>query len=208
MSTSSWTGRVRAATLEKMKPEDLLPEEQPAYVASWIYIFGVLTLAALFMLIFSGLVLTVEGPAWWHTSTIGHYWNSVHLWSVELFFIFMVVHLWGKFWMAAWRGKRTATWITGVLAFGTSIITAFTGYVIQTNFDSQWISTQAKDGFNAMGIGAYFNALNTGQAILIHVALLPLVVGVIVLWHVLLVRRKGGVPPIDNDGTIARGAKK
>jgi ubiquinol-cytochrome c reductase cytochrome b subunit len=125
-----------------------------------------------------------------------------------LFFLFMVAHLWGKFWMAAWRGRRTATWITGVLAFGVSIITAFTGYIIQTNFDSQWIATQAKDGFNAMGIGAYFNALNTGQAILVHVALLPLALGAIVIWHILLVRRKGVVPPIDNDGRISRGALK
>ena len=209
MSTSqSWTGRVRRATLEKMKPEDLLPEVQPAYVSSWIYIFGVATIAALVMLIASGLVLTMAGPSWWHTSSVGHYVNSVHLWSVELFFLFMVAHLWGKFWMAAWRGKRTATWITGVLAFGASIITAFTGYVIQTNFDAQWIATQAKDGFNAMGIGAYFNALNTGQAILVHVALLPLALGFLVIWHILLVRRKGVVPPIDNDGTISRGALK
>jgi ubiquinol-cytochrome c reductase cytochrome b subunit len=204
----SWTGVVRRATLEKMKPEDLLPEVQPAYVSSWIYIFGVATIAALVMLIASGLILTMQGPSWWHTSGVGHYVNSVHLWSVELFFLFMVAHLWGKFWMAAWRGRRTATWITGVLAFGVSIITAFTGYIIQTNFDSQWIATQAKDGFNAMGIGAYFNALNTGQAILVHVALLPLALGAIVIWHILLVRRKGVVPPIDNDGRISRGALK
>lgn len=204
----SWTGVVRRATLEKMKPEDLLPEVQPAYVSSWIYIFGVATIAALVMLIASGLILTMQGPSWWHTSDVGHYVNSVHLWSVELFFLFMVAHLWGKFWMAAWRGRRTATWITGVLAFGVSIITAFTGYIIQTNFDSQWIATQAKDGFNAMGIGAYFNALNTGQAILVHVALLPLALGAIVIWHILLVRRKGVVPPIDNDGRISRGALK
>jgi ubiquinol-cytochrome c reductase cytochrome b subunit len=191
-----------------MKPEDILPEVQPAYVSSWIYIFGVATIAALVMLIASGLILTMQGPSWWHTSDVGHYVNSVHLWSVELFFLFMVAHLWGKFWMAAWRGRRTATWITGVLAFGVSIITAFTGYIIQTNFDSQWIATQAKDGFNAMGIGAYFNALNTGQAILVHVALLPLALGAIVIWHILLVRRKGVVPPIDNDGRISRGALK
>jgi len=204
----SWTGIVRQATLEKMTPEDLLPEVQPAYVSSWIYIFGVATIAALVMLIASGLILTAQGPSWWHTSSVGHYVNSVHLWSVELFFLFMVAHLWGKFWMAAWRGKRTATWITGALSFGVSIITAFTGYIIQTNFDSQWIATQAKDGFNAMGIGAYFNALNTGQAILVHVALLPLALGAIVIWHILLVRRKGVVPPIDNDGSISRGALK
>jgi len=202
----NWTARLRKSTLETMEPEDLLPDNQPAYVASWIYVFGVLTIASLLMLIITGLILTLEGPSWWHISSVGHFFNSMHLWSVELFFVFMVVHLWGKFWMAAWRGKRTATWITGVLAFGTSIITALTGYLIQTNFDSQWIATQAKDGFNAMGIGAFFNTLNTGQAILLHVALLPLVVGIIVVWHILLVRRKGVVPPIDNDSTIETGA--
>jgi len=205
--SSSWTGKVRRATLEKYQPEDLLPEEQPAYVASWIYIFGVATIAALVMLIASGLVLTVQGPSWWHTSSVGHYVNSVHLWSVELFFIFMVVHLWGKFWMAAWRGRRMATWITGVIAFVASIITAFTGYLIQTNFDSQWIASEAKDGFNSIGVGAFFNALNTGQAILLHVSLLPLALGFIVVWHIILVRKKGVVPPIDNDATIEGGSR-
>jgi ubiquinol-cytochrome c reductase cytochrome b subunit len=203
--SGSWTGKVRRSTLEKYQPEDLLPEEQPAYVASWIYIFGVATIAALVALIASGLVLTLQGPSWWHTSSVGHYVNSVHLWSVELFFIFMVVHLWGKFWMAAWRGRRLATWITGVLAFVASIITAFTGYLIQTNFDSQWIASEAKDGFNSIGVGAFFNALNTGQAILLHVSLLPLVLGGIVVWHILLVRKMGVVPPIDNDATVEGG---
>ena len=197
MPTKSWTVRVRKATVEQFKPEDILPDRQPAYVSSWIYVFGVATLAAFVMLIASGLYLTLEGPSWWHTSSIGHYVNSVHLWSVELFFVFMVVHLWGKFWMAAWRGRRLATWITGAVSFLASIITAFTGYLIQTNFDSQWIAGQAKDGFNSVGIGAFFNTLNTGQAILLHVALLPLVLGVIVAWHVILVRRHGVVPPID-----------
>ena len=195
--TKSWTIRVRKATVEQFKPEDLLPDRQPAYVTSWIYVFGVATLAAFVMLIASGLYLTLEGPSWWHTSSVGHYVNSVHLWSVELFFVFMVVHLWGKFWMAAWRGKRLATWVTGGIAFLVSIVTAFTGYLIQTNFDSQWIAGQAKDGFNSMGIGAFFNTLNTGQAILLHVSLLPLVLGAIVGWHVILVRRHGVVPPID-----------
>lgn len=195
--TKSWTVRARKATVEKFTPEDLLPDHQPAYVTSWIYVFGVATLAAFVMLIASGLYLTLEGPSWWHTSSVGHYVNSVHLWSVELFFVFMVVHLWGKFWMAAWRGRRLATWITGAIAFLASIITAFTGYLIQTNFDSQWIASEGKDGFNSLGIGAFFNTLNTGQAILLHVALLPLALGAIVGWHVILVRRHGVVPPID-----------
>jgi ubiquinol-cytochrome c reductase cytochrome b subunit len=157
----------------------------------------VATLAALIFIVASGLLLTLEGPQWYHVSSTGHFVNSVHLWSVELFFVFMVVHLWGKFWMAAWRGRRAMTWITGALSFLASIGTAFTGYLVQTNFDSQWISSEAKDGLNSVGIGAWFNVTNLGQMLLWHVALLPLVVGVIVVWHVLLIRRRGVVPPLD-----------
>ncbi len=207
---TTWTGRLRERFFGTFPPEKLLPEEQPEYVASWIYVFGVATIAALVFIIGSGLVLTLEGPQWYHGSSVGAFFNSVHLWSVELFFVFMVVHLWGKFWMAAWRGRRAMTWITGVVCFLASIGTAFTGYLIQTNFDSQWISTQAKDGLNSVGIGAWFNVLNVGQMLLYHVALLPLVLGALVVWHVLLVRKHGVVPPIaatDADFTDSAGSK-
>jgi quinol-cytochrome oxidoreductase complex cytochrome b subunit len=72
-----------------------------------------------------------------------------------------------------------------------------TGYLSQTNFDSQWISTQAKDGLNSVAVGAVFNVLNTGQMLLWHIMLLPLIVGVLVVAHVILVRRHGVVPPFD-----------
>jgi ubiquinol-cytochrome c reductase cytochrome b subunit len=166
-------------------------------VSSWIYVFGVLSLSAFVVVLASGGVLAIGGSAWWHTSGFGHFVNSTHLWSVELFFAFMVIHLWGKFWMAAWRGGRALTWITGAVLFLVSIGTAFTGYLSQSNFDSQWIAGQAKDGLNAVGIGAYFNVLNPGQMLLWHVVLLPLAVGVLVVGHIVLVRRHGVVPPID-----------
>jgi len=193
----SWTVRLRNRLGRTVPPGQLLPDRQPAYVQSWIYVFGVATLAALFYVLLSGLVLALKGAAWWHTSSIGHFVNSTHLWSVELFFFFMVVHLWGKFFMASWRGHRGLTWVTGAVAFVGSIGTAFTGYLSQTNFDSQWISGQAKDGVNSVGVGAEFNVLNTGQMLLWHVMLLPLLVGGLVLLHLILVRRHGVVPPFD-----------
>lgn len=190
-----WTARLRSRAVAALPPEQLLPDRQPAYVNSWIYVFGVLTLSALLIVLGSGAVLTLEGPQWYHGSPVGHFVNSLHLWSVELFFFTMVIHLWGKFFMAAWRGKRALTWVTGAVAFLGSIATAFTGYLVQSDFDSQWISTQAKDGLNSVGVGAWFNVLNYGQMLLFHVVLFPLVLGVLVVWHVLLVRRRGVVPP-------------
>ena len=191
-----WTARVRTAAMRAFPPTKLLPDRQPSYVASWIYVFGVLTVAALVVIIASGVLLVWKGPSWWHVSKLGLFVNSVHLWSVELFFFFMVVHLWGKFFMAAWRGRRRATWMTGVVCFVVSIGAAFTGYISQQNFDAQWIATQAKDGLNSVGIGAFFNVMNFGQMLLWHVLLLPAVVIVFVAFHVLLVRKRGVVHPL------------
>jgi ubiquinol-cytochrome c reductase cytochrome b subunit len=193
----TWTSRTRERISRTVPPGQWLPDRQPSYVSSWIYVFGVLSLAALFVVVATGIVLAIGGVNWWHVSSVGHFVNSLHLWSVEIFFAVMVIHLWGKFWMAAWRGNRALTWMTGVVAFVGSIGTAFTGYLSQSNFDSQWIAGQAKDGLNAVGIGAYFNVLNPGQMLLWHVALLPLLLGALVVVHVILVRRHGVVPPID-----------
>ena len=197
--SGNWTTRLRARIFGMVPEGEALPDQQPEYVSSWIYVFGVLTIAAFLVVLVSGGMLAVGGSAWWHTSSLGHFVNSLHLWSVEIFFATMVIHLWGKFWMAAWRGRRTLTWITGVIAFVASIGTAFTGYLSQSNFDSQWIGAEAKDGLDAIGVGAYFNVLNPGQMLLWHVVLLPLAVGVVAVWHVVLVRRHGVVPPIDAD---------
>jgi ubiquinol-cytochrome c reductase cytochrome b subunit len=194
------SAKLRAAAVEALPPDRLMPDRQPAYVASWIYVFGVITLSSLSIVIGTGCVLAIFGPTWWHVSTVGLFVNSLHLWSVEIFFFAMVVHLWGKFFMAAWRGRRRATWITGVVSFVISVGAAFTGYLSQQNFDSQWISTQAKDGINSTGAGAIFNVTNFGQMLMWHIVLLPLAVGLIVGGHVLLVRRRGVVPPFAPPG--------
>src|SRR5665213_1542893 len=132
----------------------------------------------------------------------------MHLWSVELFMSFMVIHLWGKFWMAAWRGRRVLTWVTGVIAFAASVVECFTGYLSQQNFDSQWISTNGKDAINAVGLGAFFNLMNFGQMLLWHVVLIPIVLIALVGAHVLLVRVHGVSHPLPVHPTRGRAARQ
>jgi hypothetical protein len=191
-----WTARVRRRALTSLPPGKLLPDRQPAYVASWVYVFGVGSLAAFGVVIVSGFTIALGGTDWWHTNPVGHFFNSLHLWSVELFMALLVIHLWGKFWMAAWRGRRTLTWITGVVAFLASVVECFTGYLSQQNFDSQWIATNGKDAFNAVGVGAFFNLMNFGQMLLWHVVLIPIVLVALIGAHVLLVRVRGVSHPL------------
>ena len=154
------------------------------------------------------MILGLKGPAWWHVSGVGKFFNSIHLWAVEVFFFTMVVHLWGKFFMGAWRGGRAWTWVTGAVIFLVAIGTAFTGYLSQQNFDSQWIASEGKDGLNSVGIGAFFNVIDFGQMYTWHVILLPVAVVALVAWHVLLVRTHGVVPPYAGEGRSCRSPAK
>jgi quinol-cytochrome oxidoreductase complex cytochrome b subunit len=194
--SESWTIRVREYMERRLPSANLLPDRQPYYVGSWVYVFGVVTIAALVWVVVSGMVLAFFGPQWWHETAIGRFFNSLHFWSVQMFFVFMVLHLWGQYFAAGWRDGRAKTWMAGVLIFLVSIVAAFTGYVSQQNFDSQWIAVNAKDAMNSVGAGSFFNVLNFGQMYGLHVVLIPLAVLFLVALHVVLVRMKGVVKPI------------
>jgi hypothetical protein len=198
---SSWTVAVRDRLARGLPLRHLLPDRQPVFVGSWVYIFGVAAIAGLIWVVLSGCILALFGPQWWHQSSVGRFVNSLHLWSVQVFFVFMVLHLWGQYFMASWRDGRAKTWMIGVVIFAFSIVTAFTGFISQQNFDGQWIAVNAKDATNAAGIGSFFNVLNFGQMYGLHIVLLPMLVVTLVGVHVLFVRMKGVVRPIGKKKT-------
>ncbi len=193
------TTKLREWLVNVLPPEELFPDEQPTYVHSYVYLFGIFTFAGLVLCILSGIILAAEGPQWWHISSIGHFFNSLHFWSVQVFFFGMALHIWAQFFMGAWRDGRHFTWVTGAVTFTVAIGTAFTGYLSQQNLDAQWIAVQGKDAMNAIGIGAFFNLLNFGQMYGFHIGILPWVVSALVFLHLALVRMHGVVKPYPPD---------
>lgn len=194
----SWTEPspwVRGWLVRNLPLRRLLPDEEPSYVSSALYTMGVLTLAAFVVVVVSGVILAVGGVQWWHTSTLGAFLNSVHFWGVQAFFLFMAVHALFNFFIMAWRGGRGFTWVTGVLAFLLAVVTSFTGFLMMTNWDSQYIAQQAKDAFNALGIGAIWNVMDVGQQFTMHVVVTAGILSFIVLVHLGQVRRRGVAPP-------------
>jgi ubiquinol-cytochrome c reductase cytochrome b subunit len=186
---------VRATAARNFPLDRLLPDREPSYVSSSLYLMGVLTLASMIVAILSGFLLALGGVSWWHTNSLGAFCNSIHFWSVQAMFLFMAVHFIFNFFIKAWRGGRGWTWVTGVLAFIISILTAFTGFLMMTNWDSQWIGQQAKDAFNSLGIGAIWNVMDSGQQFTMHVVVTVWLLIFIVVAHLALVRRRGVVPP-------------
>ena len=201
----NWTARLRKQVSEQLAWDRLLPSEQPAYVSSLVYSFGVFTLSSLAVVIVSGIVMAAKGPVWYQTSAVGDYFRAIHFWSVQAFFFFMTTHLVVQFFMGSWRGGRALTWVLGALSFGIGVLTAFTGYLSRGDFFSQWNQVQSKDAFNGAGLNGFFNALDNGQIYGLHIAVLPAILMVLVGWHLIAVRRRGVVPPYPVEG--GTGAK-
>jgi len=194
------TQKAQVLITQNMSLEDALPTRMPVYVNSMAYLFGATALSALGVILISGLIIAVFGPTWYHTSGLGHFVNSLHFWGVQLFFGALVLHIGTKYLTLAWRDGRWKTWMVGVLAFGTAVFTALTGFLSQTNWDSQWIAVQAKDAMNALGVGAVFNTMDTGQVLTLHIVVLPTLLLTLVGIHLVLVRHDGPVLPIaDNE---------
>lgn len=194
-------------TLKRRLPyEEFLPDRLPFYVSSLVYSFGAMTLAAFLLLILSGLIMVANGPLWWQTSAFGLFMHAVHFWSAQSFFFFLLLHLTSQFFMGSWREGRILTWMVGALTFGLAVVEAFVGYLSRGDFFSQWNQVQGKDAFNAIGAGAWLNLLNNGQLLGLHISVLPAALILLVGLHIVLVRSKGLVPPMEPDPGEDRAA--
>jgi quinol-cytochrome oxidoreductase complex cytochrome b subunit len=194
------TRQAQHLLIDNLSLEDALPTRMPVYVNSVVYLFGVTTLSALGALVVTGVVMSLFGPGWYHDSQVGHFVNSLHFWSVQVFFGALVLHMVSKYLMAAWRDGRWKTWMVGALALGAAVFTGLTGFLLQTNWDSQWIAVQAKDAMNALGVGAFFNTMDTGQVLTLHIVVMPLLLVLLVGVHLFFIRREGPVKPFQTEG--------
>ncbi len=194
------TGKLRGYVKDKLALEDLLPTKLPVYLNSMAYLFGVFTLCSLALIIASGIVMAIFGPNWYHVSRGGKFFNSIHFWSVQLFFAGMMLHLAAKYFIGAFRDGRWKTWMIGALTLGASIFSGFTGYLSAANWSAQWHAVEAKDAMNAMGIGGFFFTTNYSQMLTLHVAVLPTFIVVLVTIHILLIRHEGPVKPYPAKG--------
>jgi ubiquinol-cytochrome c reductase cytochrome b subunit len=191
---ANWTTATRKASSEVLSADTWLPEKMPEYAQGFMYMLGSLTASSFVVLVLSGVILAANGPATWSYNGPMRFAAAVHFWAVQAFFFFMMMHLWRVFFTGAWRGGRRETWLVGAVALIIAIPTAFTGFLINGDFYSQWNAVQAKDGLNATGLG-WVNLPSAGQMFGMHVVVLPLTLSVVIFGHIFRVRKKGVVPP-------------
>ncbi|OFC61631.1 hypothetical protein BAE30_04345 [Acidithiobacillus caldus] len=181
--------------------KDDLPTKMPAYVNSFGYFFGTMTLSALGAVFLSGIVLAFFGPVWWHVSRVGQFFNAMHFWSVEIFYLAVIMHITFKVFTAAWRGNRFRTWVNGWIIFIITIFSGISGTLLQANWDAQWNSQQGKAAFSALGL-SWMNWMNYTTVLTLHVVIFAGLIVFFVITHLAFVRSESPVHPIIIEGKI------
>lgn len=174
-------------------------EEIPSYANKFFYSLGFLSMICFFLLLITGIILTFFGPDWWFTTSMGTFVRSVHLWSVQAFVIFIILHVLIVFLTGGYRAPRQFVWVLGVLMFFFALMEAEFGYVLRNDFSSQWRSLQGADLYNGSGLGQFINNLNYAQIYGIHVVIIPFIILGILFLHYGLVRLRGIATPYKRD---------
>lgn len=136
----------------------------------------------------------------------GWFIRSLHSWGANLLILVLFAHLFSTYFMKSYRKPREITWLSGIALFGLTMAFGFTGYLLpwdDVSFFATKIGLDIAD--KVPFIGAHIADLlrggeTIGQATLsrffmIHVALLPACLLLLMGGHLLLVQLHGMTEP-------------
>jgi hypothetical protein len=164
------------------------------FLSHYAHLIKTLILADLMIVIGSGLILAMRGPSWAYASTASRFTHAMHFWSVQLLFLLVITHILGNVWKSEWEGRAFVTWVSGALTYFGLAFSAFTGGLIAVNHNSQWLALQSKNLANSIGLGEFFNTLNVGQMLTLHIAVFPVAIFALLAWHLMIARSRINFP--------------
>jgi ubiquinol-cytochrome c reductase cytochrome b subunit len=195
--------------------EYFLEEEIPAS-AGWHQVFGSVAMFAFLLQVVTGLLMAVNyAPtpveAWESLRyvvtqvTAGSIIRSLHHWGASAMIIVVVVHMAQTFLWGAYKKPREATWILGVILLLLTLAFGLSGYLLAWDNRAYWatvvttrITALAPGGSILLRVlgtdGNSIGRVTFARFYAAHVTLLPLVMGLLILCHVILVRRHGVTP--------------
>jgi ubiquinol-cytochrome c reductase cytochrome b subunit len=187
--------------------------------ASWIYVFGSVTLFAFLLQMVTGMFLM-----WSYAPTADHAYESVryiqeevpfgafirslHHWGASLMMVGIGLHMLQVFLYGAYKRPREMMWLVGVVLFLITLAFGFSGYLLPWDQRAYW-ATQV--GVNIVGTipligdtlvriirgGETLGTMTLSRFFALHTVFLPwLLMGLLVL-HLIILRRVGPAGPWD-----------
>ena len=198
----------------------LLLDEPIPGGASWVYVFGSITLFFFVLQLVTGILLTVyyaptPDHAYdsvqyiEHQVTLGWFIRGLHHWGASAMIVAIGLHMLQVYLYGAYKQPRELMWMAGVVLFILVLMFSFTGYLLPWDQKAYW-ATQV--GTNMIGTvpvigdwlvkiargGTELGALTLSRFFSMHALIFPwLMVGFIGL-HLFIFRRVGPAGPWDD----------
>jgi quinol-cytochrome oxidoreductase complex cytochrome b subunit len=193
----------------------------PVVRHGYVYYFGGITLFLFLVQVFTGLLLLMyyrptADAAYESVRFImarvpfGWLVRSIHSWAANLMVFWVFAHMFGSFFVRAYRRPRELTWISGALLLFLTLAFGFTGYLLPWNtlaYFATKVGTEIVGAVPLVGHGLLV-LLRGGEDVTeatlsrffgIHVAILPAVTTLVLALHLFLVQLHGMSRP-DADG--------
>lgn len=219
-------GRVAAWLHERIpvsseQLEALTNEPVPNHLKRWWFCLGG-TPAYLFVVqIVTGILLALyyqPSPTTAYESvryiteeaTFGWFLRSMHKWAATLMIAAMILHQMRVYFTGAYRRPRELNWMIGMGLLMTTLLTGFTGYSLVFEQLSFWGATVAANISEAVPVvggpmkqmllgGDDYNERTLSRFYILHAAVLPTTIVLLVICHIAQVRLHGVTEFSDDD---------
>ena len=182
---------------------------------TYTWALGMVALFLTGILFVSGLLLMffyIPSTGWAYSSmkdlqfavSFGPLLRNMHRWSAHGMVALVFLHMCRVFYTASYRAPREFNWVLGVLLWGATLFLSFTGYLLPWDQLAFWaITVGSSIASYPPWIGETIRVLmlgghTVGQGALLrfyvlHVAVLPTVLGLLVAIHFWRIRKDGGL---------------
>jgi quinol-cytochrome oxidoreductase complex cytochrome b subunit len=163
-----------------------------------------------------------------YTVPTGRFIRNLHRWSAHVMVITVILHAVRVFLTASYKKPREFNWLIGLGLLAITLGLSFTGYLLPWDQLAYWaatigsnIASSPRELTDALGVTASFDpggvckelllgADSVGQAALtrfylLHVMVLPIILGILVAVHFWRIRKDGGLARPDDETLRARG---
>ncbi len=198
--------------------EFFLKKEVPVFYGTVWYYLGGLTLFLFVIQVVTGILLLLyyqpgEATAYesvkFLVSKVEFGWliREIHSWSANLFIFFAFLHMFTVFFAKAYRKPRELTWLSGLLLLGLGLGFGFSGYLLPWNELAYFATRVGSDVAGSVPVVGDFllKVMRAGDDVSgatltrfygIHVAVLPAIFTVLLVFHLTVIQIQGmSVPP-------------
>ena len=137
-----------------------------------------------------------------HEASYGWYLRSLHKWAATLMIAAVILHQIRVYFTAAYRRPRELNWVIGMALLMCTLLTGFTGYSLVFEQLSYWGATVAANISEAAPLvgrfakqmllgGDAYNPRTLSRFYILHAAVLPATIIVLVAIHIAFIRLHG-----------------